>query len=107
MSKNRKRTQTRTLAQMQHLQAARQANLKKRRLISLEAKIDLLKLEVKELMELNYPPVKFPHSTSKSIVLRVSKTNTPDGDPAIESFLDTLAVDIDLLFQKAQNLRKR
>ena len=105
MSVNRRRPRWTTTKERNQRRAASERANKKRTTAKILAQLDELKRNVIKLEENNVPPVRFPVGTSSSVIdIDNPRSNEGDEDPAINRFLDTLDVELQVRNKQAYNL---
>ena len=107
MSKNRKRHRE-TISQRHQRREASGRAQGKRQTAKLIALLDELKHNVIELGKVNVPPLRYPEGTSSSVIeVSSPRGNEGDEDPAINRFLATLDIDLQVRNSEAYRLRRQ
>ena len=107
MSVHRKRRSL-SLAQTLQRRGASKHSKVKRQTAKLISLIDELKREVIGLEPYNVPPIRFPVGTSSSVIdVNNPRGNEGDEDPAINRFLDTLDIDLQVKLKTIAGLKRQ
>jgi len=109
VSVNRSRGNKRRLSHAQLLQrrGASEKSAAKRQTAKILSLIDELKRGVIDLEKYNVPPIRFPVMTSSSVIdVDNPRSNEGDEDPAINRFLDTLDIDLQVKLKTIAGLMR-